>query len=117
MTRCGVTSHPKEWKWSSYSQHTKEKGFIQIDFHDIYLMLGSTTKERQDKYVSMMEEKMAQKGLLSKQPQVTYGLVYGSESFVKEILSKYTSHKYYQKRKCHSVDVDTHCLRKFKGET
>ncbi len=65
MTRNGVTRHPKEWKWSSYHQHAKGEGAISIDFHEIYLRLGSTMKEIREKYIAMMQESMMQKGLLS----------------------------------------------------
>ncbi|WP_372367327.1 transposase [Candidatus Uabimicrobium sp. HlEnr_7] len=114
MTRNKVTKHPKEWKWSSYSQHATDKGLINIDYHEIYMNLGKTIKQRQEKYVAMMKERMRERGLLVKQPQITYGLVFGSESFIKEIISKYTSHKYYQKRKSYTLDRSTSCLRKFK---
>ena len=114
MTRNGVTKHPKDWKWSSYSQHSKGNGFIAIDYHEIYFRLGTTMQDRQKKYTTMMNEKMTQKGLLTKQPQVTYGLIFGSESFIKDIITKYTSHKYYKNRKTYAVDQVTYCLKKFK---
>ncbi|BBM82883.1 REP-associated tyrosine transposase [Candidatus Uabimicrobium amorphum] len=114
MTRNGVTKHPKDWKWSSYNQHSGCKGPIKIDYHEVYLRLSSTAQDRQKKYTSMMEEKMVQKGLLSRQPQVTYGLIFGSESFVKEVIIKCSSHKYYKNRKTYSIDQETYCLRKFK---
>ena len=47
MVRCGVIKHPKKWKWSSYNQHVNGDGLIQIDFHEIYLELGTTKQERQ----------------------------------------------------------------------
>lgn len=114
MTRNGVTKHPKDWKWSSYNQHAKGEGPISIDFHQIYIALGNARKERYKRYVNMINEKIIDKGLLSKQPQVTYGLILGSESFVKEIISKYTSHVYYKNRKHFTVDENTYCLKKFK---
>ena len=117
MTRSGVTKHPKEWKWSSYNQHAKGKGPIEIDFHEIYLLLGNTDKERRKKYIVMMGEKMIQKGLLFKQPQVTYGLIFGTECFIKNIINRHTSHKYYQKCQIYTFDKNTHCLRKFKTTT
>ena len=112
MVRNGVTSHPKEWKWSSYNQHAKGKGPIDIDFHDIYISLGKTAKQRKKKYITMMKERMMQKGLLSKQSHFTYGLIFGSESFIKEIIARYTSHKYYEDRKIYSLDSQTWCSRK-----
>ncbi|BBM81979.1 transposase [Candidatus Uabimicrobium amorphum] len=112
MTRNGVTRHPKEWKWSSYSQHVKGEGTISIDFHEIYLRLGNTMKQRRKKYIAMMEEKMMQKGLLSKQPHFTYGLIFGSESFIKNIVTRYAPHNYYKNRKSYSIDSQTACLRK-----
>ncbi|BBM82862.1 transposase [Candidatus Uabimicrobium amorphum] len=114
MTRNGVTKHPKEWKWSSYNQHTKGKGPIEIDFHEIYMALGNTDKERRNKYITMMSDRIIQKGLLAKQPQVTYGLIFGSESFIKEIIGNHTNHRYYTNRKHFAVDETTFCLRKFK---
>ena len=113
MTRNGATKHPKDWKWSSYSQHSTGKGFIAVDYHEIYLRLGTTTQDRCKKYTAMMDEKMIQNGLLTKKPQVTYGLIFGSESFVKEIIAKYTSHKYYKNRKTYVIDKETCCLKKF----
>ena len=71
-------------------------------------------QERRKKYTAVMNEKMIEKGLLTKQPQVTYGLIFGSESFIKEIITKYASHKYYKDRKTYTVDQETSCLRKFK---
>ncbi|BBM86342.1 hypothetical protein [Candidatus Uabimicrobium amorphum] len=112
MTRNGVTKHPKEWKWSSYNQHTNGKGPVVIDFHDIYLSLGDTVKEKRKRYAAMMEERMLEKGLLSKQPHFPYGLILGTESFIKEIITKYTSHKFYKNRKSYFLDSQTACLRK-----
>ena len=114
MTRNGVTKHPKDWKWSSYSQHSTGEGFITIDYHEIYLRLGTAMQGRCEKYTAMMDEKMIQQGLLTKQPQVTYGLICGSASFINEVITKYTSHKYYKDRKVYVVDRCTGCLRKFK---
>ena len=114
MTRNGVTKHPKDWKWSSYSQHSKSEGVMTIDYHEIYLRLGTTMQDRQKKYTAMMDEKVLQKVLLTKQPQVTDGLIFGSESFIKDVITKYTSHKYYKNRKTYAVDQETYCLKKFK---
>lgn len=115
MTRNGVTNHPEEWRWSSYSQHTKGKGPIEIDYHEIYLRLGNTCEKRRERYIAIMTESMQKKGLLSKQPQLTDGLICGSESFVKDVISNYTSHKYYKNRNVYLIAGNTHCLRKFKG--
>ena len=112
MTRNGVTRHPKEWKWSSYHQHAKGEGTIAIDFHEIYLRLGNTMEQRREKYIAMMQESMMQKGLLSRQPHFTNGLIFGSESFIKDVITKYASHNYYKNRKSHSLDSQTSCLRK-----
>ncbi|WP_372369476.1 transposase [Candidatus Uabimicrobium sp. HlEnr_7] len=114
MTRNNVTKHPKEWKWSSYNRHTTGEGLIDVDYHEIYMNLGKTMKQRQKKYIEIMEERMKERGLLTKKPQMTYGLIFGSESFIKDVISKYTSHKYYQKRKCCTLDQSTSCLRRFK---
>lgn len=114
MIRNGVTNHPEDWKWSSYNPHSKGEETIAVDYHEIYLRLGTTMQERQKKYIAMMNERMMQKGLLTKQPQITHGLIFGSESFVKDIITKYTSHKYYKNRKTYAVDQGTCCLRKFK---
>ena len=114
MTRNGVTKHPKDWKWSSYSQHSKGEDIIAIDYHEIYLKLGSTMQERRKNYTIMMDEKMIQQGLLTKQPQLTYGLIFGSESFINEIITNNTSHEYYKNRKIYVVDQGICCLRKFK---
>ena len=59
-----------------------------------------------------MQEKMMQTGLLSKQSHFTYGLIFGSESFIKDIITKYASHNYYKNRKSYSLDSQTACLRK-----
>ena len=114
MTRNGVAKHPKNWKWSSYSQHSKSNGLITIDYHEIYLRLGTTMQDRQKKYTAMMKEKMTPKSLLAKKPQITYGLIFGSQQFIKEIITKYTSHKYYNGHKTYVVDQGTYCLKKFK---
>ncbi|WP_372366669.1 hypothetical protein [Candidatus Uabimicrobium sp. HlEnr_7] len=74
MTRNNVTKHPKEWKWSSYSRHTTGEGLIDVDYHEIYMNLGKTMKQRQKKYIEMMEERMKERGLLTKKPQMTYVL-------------------------------------------
>ena len=113
MTRNGVTKHPKDWKWSSYSQHSKSEGVMTIDYHEIYLRLGNTMQDRRKKYTAVMNEKVLQKSLLTKQPQVTYGLICGSESFINEVITTYTSHKYYKDRKTYVLDQQTSCLRKF----
>ena len=113
MTRNGVTKHPKDWKWSSYSQHSKGEGTIAVDYHEIYLRLGTTMQERCKKYTAMMNEKMIKKGLLTKKPQITYGLIFGSELFIKEVITQYTSHKYYKDRKTYTIDQETCCLKKF----
>jgi len=112
MTRNGVKSHPRYWKWNSYSQHSQCKGPIDIDFHDIYLNLGSTDKQRQKKYILMMSEKIAEKGVGAKQPHLTYGLIFGSEFFIATIISKYTSHKYYKNRKKYAFAPQSFSLRK-----
>ncbi|BBM82772.1 transposase [Candidatus Uabimicrobium amorphum] len=112
MTRNGVTRHPKEWKWSSYNQHTKGEGPIVIDFHELYLNLGGTMKQRKKKYINMMKERMVEKGLLSRQLHFTHGLIFGSESFINEIITKYTCHNYYKNRKSYSLDSNSSCLRK-----
>ena len=112
MTRNRVTNHPKEWKWSSYSRHAKGKGPIDLDFHEIYITLGDTARKRRRVYIQMIEERMVKKGLLSKQSHFSYGLIFGDESFIKEIITKYTSHKYYKDRKGHSLDSQSSCLRK-----
>lgn len=112
MVRAGGVRHPKEWKWSSYNQHAKGKGPIEIDFHEIYLSLGGTIKQQRKKYIMLVNERMTEKGLLSKQFQFTYGLIFGSESFIKEIITKYTSHKYYKNKKSLTIVSGATCLRK-----
>ena len=114
MTRNGVTKHPREWRWSSYSQHVEGNGPIEIDYHEIYLRLGDTAEKRYEKYTLLMTESMLNKGLLSKQPQLTYGLICGSESFIKSVISDYASGKYYENRNAYLIVGSTHCLRKFK---
>ena len=112
MTRNHVTNHPKEWKWSSYHQHSEGGGPIKIDFHEIYLHLGNTMSKRRDIYKKIMTEKMIQKGLLSKQPHITDGLIFGTESFIQNVITKYTSNKYYKNKKSYRLDYKTASLKK-----
>ncbi|WP_372371256.1 hypothetical protein [Candidatus Uabimicrobium sp. HlEnr_7] len=118
MTRNGVTKHPKEWRYSSYGQHAYGKGIFKIDYHDQYLQLGSSPKQRQKKYRQIMQSAMEEKGLLKKQQPLTYGIIYGSKQFVQNIIQKHANHKYYEKRKNYKTqEKEIYTLRKTNIDT
>ncbi|WP_372368332.1 transposase [Candidatus Uabimicrobium sp. HlEnr_7] len=118
MTRNGAKKHPKNWKYSSYKQHAYGKGTFQIDYHDQYLQLGSSPKQRQKKYRQIMQSAMQEKGLLKKQQPITYGIIYGSKQFIQNTIQKYANHKYYKKRKYHKTkEKEIYTLRKTHRDT
>ena len=98
MVRNGATKHPKNWKYSSYNQHAQGQGIFEIDYHNQYELLGKTSKERQEKYQSIMSSKIKEKQLLKKQTHMSQAVIYGSQHFAQGIINKYTTHKYYQGR-------------------
>lgn len=98
MVRNGATKHPKNWKYSSYNQHAQGQGIFEIDYHNQYELLGKTSKERQEKYQSIMSSKIKEKQLLKKQTHMSQVVIYGSQHFAQGIINKYTTHKYYQGR-------------------
>ena len=114
MVRCGVVRNPSEWIWSSYNQHASGKGIFVVDFHEMYIKLGNTAKKRERKYVQMMKDRIKEKGLLKKQPQISDGLIYGPKDFVENILSQYDSCNYYRKSKQFKISGDVYCIKKMK---
>lgn len=53
--RANMVEHPETYKWSSYQHYAHGKTDPLIDDPDCYTRLGSTPKERQQKYREMLE--------------------------------------------------------------
>ena len=53
--RAGLVKHPGEYKWSSYRQNVQRPDTDFIENHQIFSMLGETTKERQFVYRGLFD--------------------------------------------------------------
>ena len=116
MVRAGGVGHPKDWKWSSYSNHTTGKGVFEVDYYEFYLELGNTADERQKRYKDMMEESMLDKGLLQQQAYISKGGIVGTKEFVERIIEDYGKkyHPYYNNKKPRQNSDKVFMLRRIK---
>jgi len=111
MLRNGATNKLEQWKWSSYHCHKSGKSNGIIDFHPLYLALADNPDERARIFCQMAEENIREKGFL-KQPEITFGIILGSDNFVQSILDNNAKNiPYYQNRKLHSAK-NSYFLRK-----
>ncbi len=113
MTRNGVCPDPINWPWSSHQTHVNGEDNLILDYHPLYLELGESLKECQNVYHDMVHERIREKGL-GRQPAISSGIIYGSETFVRDLLEKYGKFiPYYQNRKLYSEGNRFHSLRRF----
>jgi putative transposase len=45
--RAGIVSHPRDYRWSSYTAHANGDPNPVVTFHPLYLALGADPSERQ----------------------------------------------------------------------
>lgn len=65
--RAGIVSHPKHYKFSSYSYYAlgkKNKYTKRLTMPDAYLALGKTSKARQRSYRKLCERYLRERGLI-----------------------------------------------------
>jgi len=103
MVRCKAVENPQDWKWSSYNHHALGKEDPILDPHPLLDELAPTKEECQQQYQEITENNMQEKGLKSN-PELTTGLILGSETFVTRILNKVQQITYYAKRQIHKTE-------------
>ncbi len=102
MVRNGATNKLEEWKWSSYHCHKSGKSNGIVDFHPLYLALANDASKRAQIFCQIAEQSLREKGF-AKQPQITFGIILGSSSFVESLIENNAKNiAYYQKRKLFS---------------
>ncbi len=113
MTRNRVCRNPIDWPWSSHRAHVTGEHNPILDYHPLYLELGDSLEECQNIYHNIVNERIREKGF-DQQPAISRGIIYGSESFVQNLLEKYGQIiPYYQNRKLYSQGNHSHSLRRF----
>jgi len=86
--RAGLVKDLKDWPWSSYCFYAYGKPDPIVDVDPNYLILGATTKERQQnyrKYIMIAEDK---KWLEKMRQNLAQGIL-GSQDFIKEMIEKF----------------------------
>lgn len=85
--RAGMTSHPGDYRWSSYHCNGQGEPDGALSPHPLYLALGKDARERQSAYRKLFRYRL-NAGLIDEIRRATNGgFVLGSERFQKEIAS------------------------------
>lgn len=112
MVRCQKVENPGDWKWSSYHAHAAGEENPILDFHDLYLALGSTPEERQRIYQEMAAAYGQERGL-SRRPELTSGVILGSRTFVESLLEECGKiADYFRNRPVFEMEADCFSLRR-----
>jgi len=109
----GHVSSPEDWLFSSFNQHTRGIGPIDINFHETYLELGKNKAERQKNYRVLMQESLMKNSFVEHLPEL---IVCGSEEFVESTIREHY-HPYYKDRKIYQVAQNIFSLKKINNSS
>jgi putative transposase len=92
--RAGIVSHPKHYRFSSYSYyaHGKKNHYTRhLTQPDAYLALGKNTKARQRKYRKLCDRYLRQTGLIDDAEEQMLKRFIGNPEWIKERASQVSS--------------------------
>ena len=84
--RAGMVKDPGEYRWSSYGAHSLGDLPKLWTPHYVYLSLGETPKERQQKYRELISESLGADVITQIRHCVNKGLILGTEKFRNQFL-------------------------------
>jgi putative transposase len=79
--RAEMVTHPAEHRWSSYAANALGKHDTLVSPHRLYLDLGNTTTERQQRYQSLFDQELDPQLLDCLREATNKGWAFGSEAF------------------------------------
>jgi putative transposase len=79
--RAKMVAHPAEYRWSSYAANALGKLQTLVRPHRLYLDLGKTTKERQQRYQLLFDQALDPQLLDGLREATNKGWAFGSEAF------------------------------------
>jgi len=83
--RAGIVLSPEDYRWSSYRINALGKASDLCTPHPEYMMLGSDTKERCNKYQALFEYHINDREIELIRSATNKGMVVGNDRFRKEI--------------------------------
>lgn len=83
--RAGIVLSPEDYRWSSYRINALGKASNLCTPHPEYMMLGSDTKERCNKYQALFEYHINDRKIELIRSATNKGMVVGNDRFRKEI--------------------------------
>lgn len=85
--RAGIVDDPEEYKWSSYKNKIGLSS-TWLDFDPVYLHLGRTTKEREEKYKEWVMTSSSEEEWNFIRQALQRGQLTGNNRFVEEVAEK-----------------------------
>ena len=83
--RARMTSHPKDYRWSSFSHNGGGLENVLVTAHSRYLSLGDKAPQRQKAYRSLVESGVSEELVSSIRSATNGNFVLGNERFSREI--------------------------------
>lgn len=83
--RAGMVIDPLEYKWSSYGCKTTSRNDPVVDYHRMYLALGSNKKERREMYAEYVLDTIPDYEIKLIREVLQRGQLTGGEGFCEEI--------------------------------
>lgn len=86
--RAGMVVNPEDYQWSSYKHKAGIKHIDWMDLDPLYNSLGSTKKEREEKYKAWIQETIPSGEWELLRQSVQKGQLTGSAQFIEEVADK-----------------------------
>ena len=83
--RAGLVAHPKDYRWSSYPRRALGMGDRLLDEDPWYARLGTTEKERQEKYRHWIDSQINERESEEIRQATQRGRLIGRETFQKQV--------------------------------
>lgn len=83
--RAGLVEHPKDYRWSSYQRRALGVGDHLLDEDPLYAGLGSTEKEKQEKYRRWIDSQIDERYWEEIRQATQRGRLIGRETFQKQV--------------------------------
>jgi putative transposase len=89
MVRCGVVSHPEQWRWCGYHELMGlRQRYRMLDLERLLSLLGGVdVAQFRSNYAARIEQRIAE-GRMCREPRWTESVAVGSEGFVRQIASR-----------------------------
>ncbi|MBU1693863.1 MAG: transposase [Verrucomicrobia bacterium] len=105
MVRAGAVTHPRDWDWGGYRETAGlRKRYLLLDVDKLAEQLGFLDiSEFRKSYTSDLDEVLAKEQLPRREPMWTESLAVGSESFVNQMVARFTKRRELEVRSEHGV--------------